>query len=279
MPQSRISAVWAKNPYRIGFNKVVAELLLCVQGTFDPPNTVHETHACRRCVEHYAESDSEEATELAERRPLAHPRSDTSTTSEFEGPFSWPSERKEQLYFLVALPLNIVMALTIPDCRRDKWRRWHLATFAMSLLWIAAFTYLMVWCATTIGKDLNIPDEVMGLTVLAAGTSIPDAISSVIVAKQGFGDMAVSSSLGSNVFDILVGLPVPWMLKTWISGPLKIDSKGLIVSVLLLTGMVGATIISIKYTGWCLNRKLSFVMIGLYVVFITISLLLSYDKI
>ena len=52
----------------------------------------------------------------------------------------------------------------------------------------------------------------MGLTILAAGTSIPDLITSVIVAKKGFGDMAVSSSVGSNIFDITVGLPVPWML-------------------------------------------------------------------
>jgi Ca2+/Na+ antiporter len=45
----------------------------------------------------------------------------------------------------------------------------------------------------------------MGLTFLAAGTSIPDLITSVIVARKGFGDMAVSSSVGSNIFDVTVG--------------------------------------------------------------------------
>ena len=45
----------------------------------------------------------------------------------------------------------------------------------------------------------------MGLTFLAAGTSVPDLLSSVIVARQGKGDMAVSSSIGSNIFDVLVG--------------------------------------------------------------------------
>ena len=47
--------------------------------------------------------------------------------------------------------------------------------------------------------------KVMGLTFLAAGTSIPDLITSVIVARKGFGDMAVSSSVGSNIFDVTVG--------------------------------------------------------------------------
>ena len=45
----------------------------------------------------------------------------------------------------------------------------------------------------------------MGLTFLAAGTSVPDLITSVLVAKQGKGDMAVSSSVGSNIFDVTVG--------------------------------------------------------------------------
>ena len=54
---------------------------------------------------------------------------------------------------------------------------------------------------------------VMGLTVLAAGTSVPDLLSSVIVARMGAeGDMAVSSYIGSNIFDILVGLPLPWLI-------------------------------------------------------------------
>ena len=51
----------------------------------------------------------------------------------------------------------------------------------------------------------NICFQVMGLTFLAAGTSIPDLITSVIVARKGFGDMAVSSSVGSNIFDVTVG--------------------------------------------------------------------------
>lgn len=82
----------------------------------------------------------------------------------------------------------------------------------------------MVWWATVTGDTVGIPPEVttttsqlcvtltilqsyqvMGLTFLAAGTSIPDLITSVIVARKGFGDMAVSSSVGSNIFDVTVG--------------------------------------------------------------------------
>lgn len=56
-----------------------------------------------------------------------------------------------------------------------------------------------------VGETVGITEEIMGLTILAAGTSIPDLITSVIVARKGLGDMAVSSSVGSNIFDITVG--------------------------------------------------------------------------
>ena len=61
-------------------------------------------------------------------------------------------------------------------------------------------------CALPLALLLLVVMTIMGLTLLAGGTSIPDAMSSIAVAKRGKGDMAVSSSLGSNVFDILIGL-------------------------------------------------------------------------
>lgn len=84
-------------------------------------------------------------------------------------------------------------------------KKFFAVTFIGSIFWIAAYSYLMVWWANVFGDTVRIPPEVMGLTFLAAGTSIPDLITSVIVARKGFGDMAVSSSVGSNIFDVTVG--------------------------------------------------------------------------
>ena len=65
-----------------------------------------------------------------------------------------------------------------------------------------------------IGFTLGIPDSIMGITFLAAGTSVPDAMASVMVARQGQGDMAISNTIGSNVFDICIGLALPWFIQT-----------------------------------------------------------------
>ncbi len=43
----------------------------------------------------------------------------------------------------------------------------------------------MVWMVTIIGFTFGIPDSVMGITFLAAGSSVPDALSSVLVVRQG----------------------------------------------------------------------------------------------
>lgn len=69
----------------------------------------------------------------------------------------------------------------------------------------------------------------MGLTFIAAGVSVPDALSGIAVVKEGHGDMAVSNAIGSNVFDILVCLGVPWFLQTAIVEPgsyVRVRSRG-----------------------------------------------------
>jgi Ca2+/Na+ antiporter len=55
----------------------------------------------------------------------------------------------------------------------------------MSIVWLCLLTYLMVWMVTIIGFTFGIPDSVMGITFLAAGSSVPDALSSVLVVRQG----------------------------------------------------------------------------------------------
>ena len=88
----------------------------------------------------------------------------------------------------------------------------------MCVIYIGAAADVMVSLATTIGYTLGIDETIMGLTFLAAGTSVPDMLSSLAVAKRGHGDMAVSSSIGSNIFDLNFGLALPWFLYAVING-------------------------------------------------------------
>merc|ERR1711972_990273 len=121
----------------------------------------------------------------------------------------------------------------------------------MSILWIGFFSFWMVEWTQVLGDTLQIPMVVMGLTFLAAGTSIPDLLSSVIVAKQGFGDMAVSSSIGSNIFDILVGLPVPWMLYAAVKQEeVTVKAGELGIDIAVLIGMLVSVLLTIMWNEW-----------------------------
>ena len=90
------------------------------------------------------------------------------------------------------MPLKVHHMLTFalgePGCRyQTSLRYWF--SFIMSIVWIWIVSWGMVAFAYHIGCLLSISSYIMGLVVLAAGTSIPDTLSSVMVAKRGLGDM------------------------------------------------------------------------------------------
>jgi Ca2+/Na+ antiporter len=197
--------------------------------------------------------------------------------------------------WFVGLPLSVSFWLTIPDCRREFMEKaWfgskHLGTFFGCIAWIAGLSYFMVWMIDRLGYMYEVPISIMGIFVLAAGTSIPDCLSSVAVARRGHGDMAVSSSIGSNIFDVLIGLPVPWFIYAGIMRPAGgpqilgmdnaptynvINSEGLAVMILLLFVMVAAVITVIHMGGWILSNKIGYTMMGLYFMFLIVAVLLD----
>ena len=150
----------------------------------------------------------------------------------------------------------------------------YVVAFLVSIIIIAAVSYLMLWWIIVIGEAWNISEEVMGLTFIAAGTSIPDLLTSVAVAQHGFGDMAVSSSIGSNIFDVAFGLPVPWFIWSMINDkPIDVTSDALFYSVGLLLVMLVLVVLLIMAFGWKLTHKLGAFMFVLYGLFIAQDLL------
>ncbi|XP_021433302.1 sodium/potassium/calcium exchanger 2 isoform X2 [Oncorhynchus mykiss] len=193
---------------------------------------------------------------------------------------SWPDTMRKRFTYLIIMPIVFPLWLTLPDVRKPTAKKFFPISFLGSICWIAGFSYLMVWWAHQVGETIGITEEIMGLTILAAGTSIPDLITSVIVARKGLGDMAVSSSVGSNIFDITVGLPFPWLLWSIINNmrPVAVSSNGLFCAIVLLFLMLIFVIISIAACKWRMSKLLGFIMFVLYLVFLVVSVMLE-DKI
>eukprot|EP00948_MAST-09A_sp_MAST-9A-sp1_P000428 g428.t1 len=203
-------------------------------------------------------------------RETCYPAFPTSTNGD-----TW-ALRRAQLMYLVTLPIILVCYTFIPDTQKDRQKHlWPLA-FISSIFWIGLSSYFMVWWATQFGGVLSLPDEIMGLTFLAAGTSVPDLFSSVIVAQQGKGDMAVSSSIGSNIFDVLIGLPLPWFIYSCYYGKaVVVSAPTLVIDVLVLLFMVATVIGTVAYCDWKMSKVLGGVMFFLYILFIAQSLIRS----
>jgi len=147
--------------------------------------------------------------------------------------------------------------------------------FFISIGFIAGLSWALVELAVVISKALNIPEAIIALTVLAIGTSIPDLFSSMIVAKQGRGDMAVSNAVGSNIFDILVGLGLPLLIFMSIhGGAIDAGGKNLTNSAIILFASVILLTVLIIFSKWKIGKLAGFTLVGLYVFYVVREIIL-----
>jgi Ca2+/Na+ antiporter len=117
----------------------------------------------------------------------------------------------------------------------------------------------------------------MGTTILAAGTSVPDALGSISAAKDGMAGMAVSNAIGSNIFDICLGLGIPYVIKTGMVSPgslitVHANMGDLVEAIIILFGTLVALLLIMVATRWQLNRVVGGVLFVLYVVFVVYQL-------
>lgn len=73
---------------------------------------------------------------------------------------AWPSGARKQITYLLVAPIVFPLWLTLPDTRTPKGKKYFPITFIGSIVWIAAYSYLMVWWANVAGDTAKIPPEV-----------------------------------------------------------------------------------------------------------------------
>ena len=171
----------------------------------------------------------------------------------------------------ILIPLDFLLEKLFPPAR------YYYAVFATSILSIAALCWVLVESAIGVSHILKIPEVIIALTVLAVGTSVPDMISSVIVAKQGRGGMAVSNAVGSNIFDILVGLGLPWLIYTIYSGQMiSGDTSELTISISLLFVSVIFIFLALAIRRWVVGPQIGYFLIILYMLYVISELINVY---
>lgn len=94
---------------------------------------------------------------------------------------------------------------------------------------------LFVGGATEVARALNVSDAVIGLTIVAGGTSLPELATSVVAAKKGNSGIAIGNVLGSNVLNILFILGITGMISPMhIEGITNVDLYMMLVSTIMI---------------------------------------------
>jgi len=119
--------------------------------------------------------------------------------------------------------------------------------------------HLLVWSATALARGLGLSEWVIGVTIVAAGTSAPEFATSLMAAIKGRYAMSIGNLIGSDLYNLSGVLGLAGML-----GPLRIDAAGLL-SLYLLVGVVALVILFMR-TGFRVSRLEGLILIGINLI-------------
>ncbi|GAB0086850.1 Sodium/potassium/calcium exchanger [Sergentomyia squamirostris] len=187
----------------------------------------------------------------------------------------------QTLWWFYTWPINFLLFLIVPNPRTRQ--NLYPVTFLMCIILIGGNSYMIYFMISIIGHTFSIPESVMGLTLVAAGGCLPEAISCIITIRSGEGGMGVSNALGANSLAILLSLGLPWFIRNSIERPhdlntfINIHSYGIEITILSLLLAVGVLVVVISLGHYELKRSVGFVLLTIYLIFITFAILVEMD--
>lgn len=123
---------------------------------------------------------------------------------------------------------------------------------------------LLVSGAVTLAQALGVSDTLIGLTVVAVGTSLPELVTSVVAAYKRQPDVAFGNIVGSNIFNVLGILGV-----TAIVIPIPVPAEILAFDIWVMLGATALMVIFAR-TGWYITRREGFGLLALYAVYLAV---------
>jgi Ca2+/Na+ antiporter len=112
------------------------------------------------------------------------------------------------------------------------------------------------------------------------GTSLPNYVASKVAAENGFGNQAVSNAFGSNTFNIMVGLGLPWVLYTSFGTGFEpyhgLPAEGILESIIILAVVLLLFVVLMIQSGFVLYKWHGSLFIGLYVAYIVLAIAQQY---
>lgn len=182
-------------------------------------------------------------------------------------------KRASDVLHNLTFPARLIFSYTIPDVNKEEWRSYYPLAMLMSVAWLGLLAQGLLSCIDIVGNVLGLDPVFLGLTIGAWGASTPTLFGSMIVSKQGLGDMAISNALGANVFSVLVGLGLPWFLyPIYTNAPYKgIEDSGILPLLTVLIGIIFVYYIIIALNNYVVKFWMGYIFLAMYILAIALS--------
>ena len=131
---------------------------------------------------------------------------------------------------------------------------------------------LVVNSATAIATEFGMDETLIGLTICAIGTSLPELVTSVVASRKGESELAVGNVIGSNIFNLL------FILGTTVTiSPISVNSDMMIDTIILL--VVTALVMFFSFTKMQCDRKEGIIIFALYLGYTAYIIFRAYHLI
>lgn len=129
---------------------------------------------------------------------------------------------------------------------------------------------LLVESATFVARVVGASEAIIGLTIIAIGTSLPEIATSISASRRGHGDLALGNILGADILNLL------WIIgASALANPIRVDRDIVFFSFPWMLLIVG-TMLLLCRIGYRLPRWKGLLLVGLYLIYLTMTIVIFY---
>jgi cation:H+ antiporter len=144
------------------------------------------------------------------------------------------------------------------------------ARFLIGLAGVVLASELLIDSAVFVAEYFGASEAVIGLTLVAVGTSIPEIVTCIVAGRRGHGDLALGDIIGADILNVL------WIIgAASVANPIQVEKR---VIFFAFPWMLGIVLLMLLLSRWryTLQRWKGIVLVGVYMLYITISLVRFY---
>lgn len=183
--------------------------------------------------------------------------------------------------FAIILVTGIIFAVVILFTTRNReppryYMVFVVLGFIAATMWMYLFAAEIITLVRSFGRIMNLSDSLLGLTVVAWATSVVDLVADIVVAKQGFTDMAIGACFGAPTFSLLLGLGISltYTNTQYYPDPFKLEvTDDLWTGFIFLGVSLASSIIFMPVNNFTTNKRFGLYLIIVYIAFNVVSIL------